>query len=298
MNKQRWLITGAGGQLGGHVCAALARSDQRPQALGVVRAAPCGALGTPAAHCELTDSDALRGVVRAFRPTHILHAAALSAVGDCHREPALAQRVNAGATRVLAELADEWTARLVYVSTDMVFDGAAAPYRETDAPAPLSAYGRSKLAGESAALEAPRALVVRPPLMYGFPRTARETTFSKQMAALRCGAPLTLFTDEFRTPLWLADAARALLALCASDLAGLIHLAGPQRLSRFELIEQCARVLGISRPNLVPISRLDVEAPEPRPADLSLDAARFLRFAPELAPGRVRAEVFEPMACA
>ena len=106
------------------------------------------------------------------------------------------------------------------------------------------------------------------------------------------GRPLRLFTDEFRTPIWLADAAIALIALARSDQTGIIHVAGPKRLSRYEMVEQVARLLNIPEPQLVPTSRLSTDAPEPRPADLSLDGSRFVTLFPNLAPGPIRAEVF------
>jgi len=126
--------------------------------------------------------------------------------------------------------------------------------------------------------------------MYGLPASPRETTFASQVRALRAGEPLRLFTDEFRTPISLRDAANALVGLCRTDLTGLIHVAGPERLSRYELVERCAVVMKIESPHLEPISRLSIDSPEPRPADLSLDAARFVRDHPKLAPGPILVE--------
>jgi len=291
-DAERWLITGASGQLGSHLIRQLAGDPHAPTLLALVGR---GSTGTPGVHEErvdLADADGLRRCVERFRPTHVLHVGAMSAVADCHERPYDAERINAEATRVLAQVAAAGGARLVYTSTDMVFAGDAAPYRETDRPRPLSIYGRTKLEGEQAVAVFDRSLVVRLPLMYGFPLSTRETTFTKQIAALRRGEPLKLFGDEFRTPVWLSDAAAALIGLARSELAGLIHVAGPERLSRYELIEGCARLLGIESPRLAAVSRNSIASPEPRPADLSLDGARFARLLPELAPRPVRPAVF------
>lgn len=290
--QERWLITGAGGQLGSHVVRALA-AEEDAMLLALVGHHPTGTPGVVERRVELGDSEALRAAVREFRPTHVLHLGAMTAVGDCHARPADAERINTAATRVLADAAAELGARFVFSSTDMVFDGAHAPYAETDPPRPLSHYGRTKLAAERAIATLPGTLAVRIPLMYGLPCNARETTFAKQLAALRTGKPLRLFTDEFRTPVWLADAARAVIGLARSEVAGLTHVAGPERLSRYELIARCATLLGVSAPQLVPISRLDVAAPEPRPADLSLNGRQFARLFPQLAPGPLRAAALE-----
>jgi dTDP-4-dehydrorhamnose reductase len=241
---------------------------------------------------DLMDLAALRDTVAAFRPTHIVHTAAMSAVGECHARPSDATRVNTEATVVLAKAARECGARMAFTSTDMVFAGDAAPYREADPPRPLSHYGQTKLAAEQGLADAPHVAAVRLPLMYGLSCSGRDTTFAKQLAALRTGEPLRLFVDEFRTPVWLVDAARALVAIAASDFAGVLHVSGPERLSRYALVARCAAVLGVESPKLVEASRLDIDSPEPRPEDLSLDQGRFRELFPGLEPGPVREEVF------
>jgi dTDP-4-dehydrorhamnose reductase len=292
MPTERWLVTGASGQLGGHVVAQLARDAARPTIRALTGRQNLDFQGVDTARVDLSDLDVLRQSVSEFAPTHIVHLGAMTVVSDCLKNPDDAQRVNVDATRTLAESAASLGARLVFSSTDMVFDGDHAPYRESDPPQPLSHYGRTKAAAEAALAEFDDALVVRIPLLFGFSITPRQTTFGKMVSALRAGEPLRLFTDEFRTPVWLVDAARALIGLARSDEHGLLHVAGPERLSRFDLIGRCADLLGINAPALEPISRLDIEAGEPRPADLSLDGSRFNRHFPALAPGPPRAEVF------
>lgn len=289
---QRWLITGASGQLGGHLLRLLTEPSDTPREIlalagqGPVFEPPAPAVG-PAAELtilrlDLRDLDALRETVAVFAPTHVVHVGAMTAVGDCLQRPADAARINTDATRELALAAARRGARFVFSSTDMVFAGDAAPYRETDAPRPLSHYGRAKSAAERALRGVDNALVVRIPLLWGRPCTDRSNTFMTQLAALRAGRPLKLFTDEFRTPIHVADAAAALIALAESPLTGTIHVAGSERLSRYEMIRRVAAALGIAEPKLEAISRLSIESPEPRPADLSLDATRFRALFPAL----------------
>ena len=292
MDRDRWLVTGASGQLGSHVVRQLVQAGEA--VLGVARGGGCGTPGVETRAVDLSDLDQMREAVLAFRPTRVIHAGAMSAVGDCLANPALAQRCNVDATRVLAEAAGECGARLVFTSTDMVFDGTKPPYRDGDPTSPLSEYGRSKVRAEKALLALTHTIVVRIPLMYGFALNGRKTTFSSQIAALEAGEPLKLFNDEWRTCVWLADAARALIGLARSDFAGLIHVAGPERLSRLELITRCAELLGAQNRNLVPISRLAAPASEPRPADLSLDGSRFNALLPSFVPGPLRAECMMP----
>jgi len=289
---RRWLVTGASGQLGGHLLRQIRQQEPDAQLTALAGRGTVFECGAEVIRIGLEDEQALRACAKSVRPTHILHAGALTSVAQAYAQPEQAARVNTHATRVLAEAAAECDARLVLTSTDMVFDGTNAPYCQTDPPSPISHYGRTKAAAEKILLGFGNVLIVRLPLLYGFPLTDRSTTFWQQVATLRAGRPVALFIDEFRTPISLVDAARALVGLALSEHCGLIHVAGPQRFSRYELIERIARRLSIVRPWLVPVSRLSAQGPEPRPADLSLDGAIFRREFPGLAPGPV--ETWKP----
>lgn len=283
-----WLITGAGGQFGSVLLAQLVSAGY--DARGWV--SPRGPKPR-AGRCEAVDlCDAASGLalLDSTRPRVIVHAAAVTSVQAAYDDPGAARRTNVDATKRLAEWAAGHDARLIYISTDMVFDGSAAPYDESAATCPVSRYGRSKADAEEAVRAiGGDALIVRLPLLYGLPAVDRPTTFVSQLAALREGRALRLFTDEFRTPIELGDAARAVIEAAASTATGVLHVAGPQRLSRYEMIEIAARALAIERPNLTPISRTEAGGPEPRPADLSLLCRRFeLLFG--RAPGRPMAE--------
>lgn len=289
MPKERWLITGATGQLGGHLVQSLEHGDA--DVLTISRSAMAGRASGRHVEIDLADEHALHHCVAEFRPTHVIHAGAMTAVGECYARQDEARRINTRATRVLAETARNCGARMAFTSTDMVFAGDNAPYSESDEPQPPSFYGRTKVAAERELAEFDNVVTVRIPLLFGLPATPRETTFVKQLVALRAGEPLRLFTDEFRTPLWLPDAAAALIALARGDLSGVIHVAGPERLSRYELIERVARGLGFDDPNLEAVSRLSIDAPEPRPEDLSLDGSRFRELFPRCAPHSVNSIV-------
>ncbi len=290
MSMQRWLVTGASGQLGGHVVDRLATKDPAVNILPLA-AHPADLPASYAAKpVPLEDLTGLAASVRDYAPTHILHMGAVTGVGQAHAAPDHARIVNVDATSVLADAANTCGARMVFASTDMVFDGTAAPYRAADPPRPLSHYGRSKAAAEAEVGRYADTLVVRLPLMYGFPFTNRQTTFVAQVRALRAGEPLRLFTDEYRTPIALADAARAIIALAESDQTGVIHVAGPQRLSRYQMGEAFAAALEVEKPNLVATSRLDIDTAEPRAEDLSLESGPFNRLFPHLAPRPITAE--------
>jgi dTDP-4-dehydrorhamnose reductase len=251
-----WL-TGATGLLGGWARAAL-------EGAGHV------------VHCERVDLEDEAAITRAAEtwiPRVVVHCAAISAIADCAKDPAHAWRVNADATAVIARACGSLGARLVHVSTDLVFDGEGAPYAEDASLAPISVYGTTKAEAERAARIAKDVVIARMSLLYGPTRTARRGFFDAQIEALRTGKPLTLFDDEWRTPLSLRAAAAVLVRLVTSDVRGVLHVAGPERMSRLEMGRRLAAVVGVT-PELHLASRTSVPG-EPRARDLSMDTARL-----------------------
>lgn len=276
----RVLMTGAAGQLGSYLLR-----EARAQTVPVEawsHARPGEAFGFSLRPVDLTRPELVAEAFAAARPDVVLHAAALSTVADCHRNPDRARQVNVEGTARLAGLADGAGVRLILVSTDLVFDGTKEWYREDDAPAPLSVYGRTKADAERVVLAVPRNLVARVSLLYGPTQSGRPAFFDEQARALKAGQPCRLFVDEWRTPLGLSTAARGLLALCRAGVTGLLHLGGPERLSRFEMGQRLAAYLGCDPAALVPTPRDSVAAPEPRPRDISLDASRWRQVSPDV----------------
>jgi dTDP-4-dehydrorhamnose reductase len=183
---RRVLVTGAAGMLGGELLRRI------PSGVSAVGTDLASAPGVDAAGLDLCDPDALERAWSELGPFDgAIHCAAYTAVDKAEEQPELARRVNVDATRALAEACARHGARLVAVSTDFVFDGAATrPYREDDPPRPLSVYGRTKLDGERAALEAlpGAAAIVRTQWLYGprgkhFPRTI--VGFAREKGRLR-----------------------------------------------------------------------------------------------------------------
>lgn len=269
----RVLVTGASGQLGGYLLRELRRQDATAVAWSGTRTGEL--FGYELQPVDLANVDAVAAAFHVARPEAVIHAGALARVDVCHREPERARRVNVQATAQLAELAARTGIRFVFVSTDLVFDGTRGHYRETDLPAPLSTYGRTKADAEQAALASDRGLVARLSLLFGPSLVGRAGFFDEQMAALRERRPITLFEDEWRTPLSLAVAARSLLALAAGDVTGILHVGGPERLSRLEMGYRLAAYLGADASVIRAARRQDVPAPEPRPCDVSLDSGRW-----------------------
>ncbi|MDH5675449.1 MAG: SDR family oxidoreductase [Myxococcales bacterium] len=285
----KWLITGAGGQLGSVTLRTL--QERGEDALGLV--SPRG----PRPQCgraislDLAQPDALRRLLETERPSHVIHAAAVTSPAQAHASPERAWAVNVEAVEVLARASQQLGARLVVLSTDMVFDGLAAPYDEWAETNPRSVYGRTKVAAEDRTLRS-AGVVLRSPLLYGLPAAPRPNTLQGQIRALRHGEELVLYHDEYRTPLWLEDAAAIVIEVARSRLKGVVHMAGPQRLSRLAMGRALARVLGVHSPRILSRSCRDAPDPEPRAPDLSLRCERLTRHLGH-APGRTLEQALE-----
>jgi dTDP-4-dehydrorhamnose reductase len=251
----RLLITGGSGYLGQHLFA-----RARENSSWVTHATY---LTHPVPHAErldITDERAVDALIRDFQPRVIVHTAFR------FQEDARQMHVNADGTRFVARAAQRVGARLIHLSSDVIFDGERGWYRETDAPRPITPYARTKAAAEHAVLEECRAyVIVRTSLIYGFEPLDPRTR------AVLCGEMPKLFVDEFRCPIWVNDLAEALLELAANDFVGILHVAGPERLSRYAFGVKLAHALGVKP---LPFEPTRAEASGlMRPRDCSLDCA-------------------------
>lgn len=274
----RLLLTGASGQLGAWVLREALRQGHDVIPWCASHQTPI--LGIAPQVVDLTRSDDVRTAFAFARPDAVIHCAALATVAACRRDPELADRTNVQATAQLVELAAERRIPLQLVSTDLVFDGERGWYGEEDAPQPLWVYGRTKVAAERVVRAYADGTVVRVSLLFGPSLVGRASFFDQQVAALRQQQPIKLFVDEWRTPASLLTAARALLAVSTSGFAGLLHVGGPERLSRYEMGQRLAQHLALDAAVLVGVERNAVPGDEPRPRDVSLQTTLFKTLFP------------------
>jgi dTDP-4-dehydrorhamnose reductase len=206
----RVLITGAGGQVG----------------LELQATAPGGWVvsACPADQLDVTQADAVRAVITAFRPSVVIHTAAYTAVDAAEANADRAWAVNADGTAHVAEAARAVGARLLHLSTDFVFDGAQGrPYAPSDEPRPLGVYGHTKLEGERAAARIldGQALIVRTAWVYSRHRQNFVLTMLRLMAER---GEVGVVADQVGTPTWAGSLAEALWAAAGrTDLSGVVH---------------------------------------------------------------------------
>jgi dTDP-4-dehydrorhamnose reductase len=279
------LVLGGSGFLGAHVVGAALRANSGPIVSASREPLPPGVEGVVVRKVDALHPSAVDELLDELRPARIVLCTALSSIADCAKYPGLARALNVEFPRGVAERARAIGARLVHVSTDLVF-GAEPPPRggfvEASTPGPLSVYGETKLASERAVLEAwPRALVVRLPLLYGPSHGRGRGASDSLLAAIARGERPMLFVDEFRTPLDVRDAAAALVELAHGDPRGLLHVAGPVRLSRYELgldvLRAAGRTPDEARALVTSGRRADAGLASERPADVALSSAAARR---------------------
>ncbi len=281
------LVVGDTGLLGQAVVAAL-KASGRP-----VLGFSASAWDAPPANLlhAVTDlSKDFRDVTKSIeggRPSLVVNCAGLVDIAACQADPALAARLNLELPRALATACRKADARFVHVSTDQVFDGrASAPYRESDAPRPVHEYGRTKFAGERAALEAdPAALVLRTNIV-GVRGRGKPTFGEWLCGALARGEAISLAEDFVTSSLFAGDLAQALL-LAAADrgLAGLYHAASSEAASKYTFGRFVAEALGADFSRVKRVRLEELKLTPPRPPYLGLNVERFEKEAAARLPG-------------
>lgn len=268
--SQRILITGASGLLGGNM---VHRWSQDHEILGLDRN-PFG--GHPVTLVDLLDRQGLTEIVKGFGPTLIVNSAAMANVDACEKEPDTARAMNVDLIATLSELARETGAPLVHISTDQVFDGASERlYSEADTPAPINEYGRSKLAGEAAALEYERSLVVRTNI-FGWNLARNKGSFGEWLYDLFDQSDeATLFTDVFFTPIYIGALLDCIEAVLERSITGVLHLVGATSLSKDRFGRLLAQQMGRDDSQVRSGTLADVALQAPRPKHMSLSSARF-----------------------
>ncbi|HAV61243.1 MAG TPA: NAD(P)-dependent oxidoreductase [Verrucomicrobiales bacterium] len=253
-------ITGAGGLIGSHLVRLAPRIAQPFKVVGLTR----GML-------ELTDGAAVAKRFRRERPRLVLHCAALSRSPDCQREPQRARRLNVEVTRVLADLAAD--VPLVLFSTDLVFDGTKGDYVETDSIHPMSVYAETKAAAEEIVLRNPRHLVIRTSLNAGASPSGDRGMDEQLVNAWRAGTRMSLFVDELRCPIPAEATARAAWELALGNATGVFHVAGAEKLSRWQIGELLTGLHPEFRPLISSGSLKDYQG-APRSPDTSMNCAK------------------------
>jgi dTDP-4-dehydrorhamnose reductase len=255
------VVTGASGMLG----RALMRELETLEPIGTYLTRAHAGLQ----HLDLLDAPACNAFFTTHRPSAIIHAAAERRPDVSQRDPERARALNVEATSRLARLAKETGAWILYISTDYVFDGTKPPYRPSDQTNPLNFYGQTKLEGEQALLsETTSAAILRLGVLFGRVEYPEESAVLAVIKDIRAGKPLAVDDWGQRYPTFVDDVAVVCRQMADRQLAGVWHLCGNERYTKFQQARIIGEVLGLSTAHLTPDPAQPSGAPRPRDCEL------------------------------
>lgn len=270
---RRVLVTGASGLLGFALTRTLLEAGAN--VAGTWSTREIAVPEVEAHRCDLTDARAVDGLFDRGRPEVVMHAAALTDIALCESQPELAEAVNVTATAQLASAAAETGAAFIYVSSEAVYGDGPSPHRESETGQPLTVYARTKLAGETAALQhAPGALVLRTTIVGTSPSDTRSLV-AWLLQSFRRGTSVRGFQDVTFSPLFTTDFSRLLVEALAQKLSGIWNLGGGEACSKFDFARRFAITLGFGRELVQPGKLADAALLGPRCYQSAIDSSRI-----------------------
>lgn len=271
---QRIVVTGAGGFVAGSI---LKQAPAGSEIHAFTRGDAIAELPGVTWHsADPLDAGSFTYQVEQLAPDAIIHTAANANIDYCQANQAEALEVNAHMTQRMAALATRIGARLIYCSTDNVFDGEKGLYDEDDPTSPVNFYGRTKVMGEEYVLAMPRGgVVARVAIVMGLPMLGVGNSFlSKMIPVLARGEQLGVPPLEIRSPVDVVTLGQALLELADHDYTGIIHLSGDDVVNRCEMVRRLAVGLGYSADLVVPNDPTEIPGRAARPTNVALSNKR------------------------
>ena len=264
----RILITGSNGLLGQKLVAQLLQKgiDFMASSLGVNRNNDCP--GENYRTMDICKRDEIAEVFKEFKPTHVIHTAAMTNVDACELNPQECKSLNVDSVQLLANQCLAEHCHFQLLSTDFVFDGSKGNYQEEDAPNPLSIYGHSKLQAEEYIKDLPflQFSIVRTIIVYGTGnQLSRSNIIKWAKEALLEGKELSIIDDQFRSPTWADDLAWACIRICELNENGIFHVSGPETMSIYEIVERIAKHYQLSMDKVKQTTSSSLSQPAVRP---------------------------------
>ena len=267
------LVTGASGLFGSSLVA-LAQGQGR-EVVGLYHRHPVQMDGVKLLTSDLTDQAGTRRIFQELRPSTVVHCAAATDVDWCEEHPDEAREINVTVPATIAAITSRSGARLLYISTDSVFDGGRGNYAENDVPAPVNVYAKTKLQGEGEVLrQSPTASIARVNL-YGWNVQNKYSLAEWVLKQLTLGSPVPGFDDVVFSPMLANDLAEVVLALSDQNLTGLYHVAGSEPVTKYEFARRVASVFGFDPEQVIPTPMADARLKAQRPRDTSLNTGKI-----------------------
>jgi len=263
----KFFITGGSGLLGGRI--ATVADDECELVLSHNSNATENSV-----KCDITNEDEVKKIITKENPDVIIHCAAMTNVDLCEDKIEDAYKINGDATGFLAKAAEEVNAKIIYVSTDFVFDGKKGNYKETDEVNPLGIYAKSKYDGEVQLQKySSNWAIARVSVLYGWHERLNFTSWV--INELRNNNQINIVTDQINSPTYADNAAEAMFEIAKQDKNGIYHTAGNDLISRYDFTRQIAEVFDLNEDLINPITSDKFVQKAPRPQDSSLDVSKI-----------------------
>ncbi|MCE5213371.1 MAG: dTDP-4-dehydrorhamnose reductase [Methanobacterium sp.] len=222
---------------------------------------------------DITDEKDVLDKIKSIEPDLVIHPAALTNVDYCEDHQKEADQINAQGTLNIVKACEEADSKLIYVSTDFVFDGEKGKYQENDKTNPISYYGLSKLKGEEFVINSNiNYAIARVSVLYGWHRNFNYVTWV--INELKENNQINIVTDEFNSPTYAENAAEAILNIYSKAKEGIYHIAGDERINRFDFAKNIAQVFELDETLINPIKSSDLIRKAKRPMDSSLSVEK------------------------
>src|SRR3989344_853745 len=237
-SKPKILITGITGYIGSNAADYFARAGYDIYGISNDAAAGKGRIKK----ADVTDASQVRAAIRSIKPDIVLHTAAVSSLKQCEKDPKTAEKVNLFGTKNIVDalLAIKPDSQFVFLSTDYVFDGKKSGRSEKDAPHPATVYGKTKLAAEREAARLKRSMAIRTSAVFG-----RGGSFFTYLSdSFKKGVAVDAYDDAYFTPTYIDFLLNSLHSLLTRKFIGTIHVAGSERISRYEFALMLATAMG------------------------------------------------------
>lgn len=269
-------MTGASGLLGHSLCRYLQNSGH--DVIGTRLAHSIDLPGVEEVNLDLLNLQLTEQTVTAQRPDIVVHCAGLTSVDECEENEDLAKHLHADVTASLSAVCQKIDAKMVYISTDHLWDGSSSFVREDQPCDPINVYARTKYYGELRAAESCEDSLIIRTNFFGTGRPWRKSLSDWIIDNLKSGKSIPAFTDSFFTPIDLINLSSILEMMVAEKATGVYNLAGRERVSKYDFAHRLASLLGFDVALIKPALITDAKLTAPRPLDMSLDVGKIEKF--------------------
>lgn len=268
---QAALIIGGSGQVGTWL---LRTTPEGWNSMGTTTQRPHPSL----LYLDITDDIAVKGLINTLRPHIVFHTAAYTHVDGCEEHPERSQRINVEGTRSVAQACADIGVKLVFFSSEYIFDGKHGPYTETDKPRPLNIYGKHKLEAETICQELnPTCLIVRPTVVYSYLPTSKN--FAMQLIdSFEKDVEIKAITDQISTPTYAPNLASLTWELVKRNAEGIFNVVGPDLMNRDQFAHIIAEIFNFNSSLIMPVKTKDISQRAKRPLKAGLSNQKLVGY--------------------